>query len=561
MAATQTVEVPTAPGGVDGDDPPAGRAVSIRGRRYPVLLPRLGDPRLHVAATIVTVQVLGQVVLGFDVSIAQILIAIGTAAVLELAIVARTARVIAWPASALLTGNGVALILRVPGTEHGDWWSTRGWPIFVAASGISVLSKYAIRVGGRHLFNPSNFGLVVVFLTFGAAHADPQDLWWGPWRPGLVATIVVIAVGGLSLSWRLRLFPVALTFWGTFAVGIGILAAGGHAITARWHVGPLVGWDYWLVYVTSPEIVIFVFFMITDPKTAPLGRAPRAVYAFAVAVLASFLAGLQTTEYATKVSLLAALTVVCAFRPLLERWFRAERMTSPAADRWLRRTGPAATPGRVRPTLLGVAALVVVALGSSVLVAAAGRSTSGAVVDQLPDVRLADAGERPAVDLPPGAVPTFTVDDDLAAVEGATQPGDEQAIARDLVEDLAIEADAVRLGDPELAATASFGARLDETLGRIAAQADGAVSATTVALDEGRVVLLRDPVSPQARPQLGVAASGTVTEVSMDASGRVTDQRSGPFEGVFLLTKVGDHHLLGAVLPADTPMLVGGWEG
>ena len=73
---------------------------------------------------------------------------------------------VAWPASALLTGNGIALLLRTPGTEHGDWWSLNGWPVFVAAASVAVLSKYAIRFAGRHVFNPSNFGLVVVFLLF-----------------------------------------------------------------------------------------------------------------------------------------------------------------------------------------------------------------------------------------------------------------------------------------------------------------------------------------------------------------------------------------------------------
>ena len=50
-----------------------------------------------------------------------------------------------WPASALLTGNGVAFVLRVPGTEHGDWWSMNGWWIFAGTSAIALLSKYLIR--------------------------------------------------------------------------------------------------------------------------------------------------------------------------------------------------------------------------------------------------------------------------------------------------------------------------------------------------------------------------------------------------------------------------------
>ena len=53
-----------------------------------------------------------------------------------------------WPASALLTGNGIAFILRIPGTRHGDWWSTRGLWIYAAVGAVSLLSKYLIKFRG-----------------------------------------------------------------------------------------------------------------------------------------------------------------------------------------------------------------------------------------------------------------------------------------------------------------------------------------------------------------------------------------------------------------------------
>ena len=43
-------------------------------------------------------------------------------------------------------------------------------------------------------------------------------------------------------------------------------------MTARWHLGPITGGYFWWVLVTSPEILVFLFFMITDPKTIPKGR-------------------------------------------------------------------------------------------------------------------------------------------------------------------------------------------------------------------------------------------------------------------------------------------------
>ena len=120
---------------------------------------------------IISLQVIGQVGFHFELSIAQILLAIGTCAVLEVAIAMRSQHVILWPASATLTGNGVAFVLRVPGTVHGDWWSLRGWWIFVGTAAVSLLSKHVIRWRGEHIFNPSNIGLVLCFLL---ARPDPR---------------------------------------------------------------------------------------------------------------------------------------------------------------------------------------------------------------------------------------------------------------------------------------------------------------------------------------------------------------------------------------------------
>src|SRR5437763_13203760 len=132
---------------------PSGPSLTIRGRPYPVVLPKLSDPRLHLAAVITTLQVLGQAAFHFRVSIAQILLSVATCALLEIAITFRKQRALIWPASAMLTGNGVAFILRVPGTRHGDWWRTKGWWIFVGTAAVSLLSKYAIRWRGAHVFN------------------------------------------------------------------------------------------------------------------------------------------------------------------------------------------------------------------------------------------------------------------------------------------------------------------------------------------------------------------------------------------------------------------------
>jgi len=312
--------------------------VRIRGTAYPVLLPKLRDARLHLAGVIVTLQVLGQTAFGFDLSIAQILVALGTSAVLEVSIAFRRRQVLMWPASALLTGNGVAFVLRVPGTEHGDWWSLNGWWIFAGTAAVALLSKHLIVHRGRHVFNPSNFGLVLCFLLLGPERADPLAFWWGPLSPWLVFALALIVVGGLAILSRLRLLVIAVTFWLTFAAGVGVLAASGHEMTASWHLGPIAGWELWRVLVTSPEILVFLFFMITDPRTTPASKAGRRAYAIAVGFLAALLIAPWTSEFSAKVAVLAALALVCAARVPLVTVFsgaRAERMLARLTGRRL----------------------------------------------------------------------------------------------------------------------------------------------------------------------------------------------------------------------------------
>src|SRR5919106_4413724 len=195
-----------APAAVGADRP----TLRIRGTAYPVFLPSWRDPRLHLAGVIVSLQVLGQVAFDFRLSIAQILVALVTSAVLEVAIAFRRQHVLMWPASPLLTGNGIAFILRVPGTEHGDWWSLNGIWIYIATATVAMLSKYLIRFRGGHVFNPSNFGLVLCFLLLGESRAEPLDFWWGPLSPWLGLAIGIILINGFLILSRLRMLRIAV---------------------------------------------------------------------------------------------------------------------------------------------------------------------------------------------------------------------------------------------------------------------------------------------------------------------------------------------------------------
>src|ERR1700719_1298371 len=268
----------------------------IRGRESPVILPSLRDPRLHVAAVLLTLQVLGQTVLDFRLSVAQILICLAVGALFEFLVAFFKDKTILWPASGLLTGNSAAFILRVPGTLHGDWWSLHGIWIFIGVVAVSMASKYLIRWRGRHIFNPSNLGLVLAFVALGPQFTEPQDLWWIPLGPWMYVTYAILLGGSLLIGWQLKLLGLELGYMATFAVCVA-LALGpvpDHCMVASWHATPMCGQTLWQILVTSPEVLIFALFMVPDPRTVPDGQAARFVFGAVVAVLSVFLLGATT---------------------------------------------------------------------------------------------------------------------------------------------------------------------------------------------------------------------------------------------------------------------------
>jgi hypothetical protein len=440
-------------------------AVRLGDRSYPVVLPGLRDPRLHVALVIGTLQVLGQTVLGFELSVAQILVCLGMCAAVEVGVAMWRDRVLLWPASALLTGNSVALLLRTTGTRHGDWWSLSGIEVFLFACAVSMGSKYLLRRRGRHVFNPSNLGLVAAFILFGTQRANPQDLWWGALSPGLWVTLGVIVGGGVAIVRRLRMVGLVVAFWVAFAACVGVVAASGHCITARWRYGAVCGGEFWSVMTTSPEVLVFLFFMITDPRTAPregasgAGVGPRTApaegasgagldppaaprrgvarvaYGTGVGFVAALLSAPARTEFATKVAVLGALVVVCGAMPLGGLVQRV-RIRRPAF------AGPAAALAMV-----------------GALLAASIPARTAAAPAPLPSSHAAP---------PASALPSITVSPDAQQTAGL---------------------------DPATARAAVAAA-----MQRAPAQSQ---------ITRATVLLLRNPARPQDPPQLGVELRGT----------------------------------------------------
>ena len=503
--------------------------LTLRSRSYPVVLPSTRDPRLHVAAVIVTIHVLGQLGLGFEVSVPQILSAILTCAVLEVALTFRARRALVWPASAMLTGSGVALILRVPGTPRDDPWSTKGWYLFAGVAALSLLTKYVIRYRGSHLFNPSNLGLVVAFVVLGSGRIEPLDFWWAPLETWMLIAYAVILTGGLVITARLHLLAMAATFWGALAVGVGVIAATGHCMTARWAFAPVCGFDYWRVIVTSPEVLIFLFFMITDPKTVPSSRRGRIAFGVLVAVASTLAMATQTSEFGTKVALLGGLVVVCAFAP-------AARPGPPGvvpAGSWRSRVGALAPPARC-------------CSGSP----SWRRSRWPSTVPRRRPRTSSDASLttsiRPRSRPSPSAQDVSDWNHEIAGDRA-------QELVLNLVENLELENQALLRRDATILPAVDHGDRLDEMRARLAAAEASGVTTIERHQIETVDVRLLEPFGAQSGLSLGLDARGTVVTETYDGDGDLVASASSPFATTFAVRQVTGGRWLnvGVTTPED----------
>jgi len=526
------------------------RAVRLFGREYAVILPSLRDPRMHVAAVLVTLQVLGQTVLGFRLSVAQILICLLTGALIEFGVAFFKDSAIMWPASGLLTGNSTAFILRTPGTLHGQWWSTHGIWIFVGVVAISMASKYLIRWRGRHIFNPSNLGLVIAFVALGPKFTEPQDLWWIPPGPWLIVTYAVLLIGGVLIAWELRLLGLELAFMAGFAgfTALALALVPDHCMVASWHVAPMCGRELWQILVTSPELLVFGLFMIPDPRTVPDGPVARVAFGIVVAILAVLLIGPTTLEFWTKTAILASLVIACALR------FALAQFLSPLEARDRQRAGRRRLSWRL-PAALAVALLFVGTLpvaadlsthtpepaagladGSTpslALTVGAGPAVGGWVSSSAAAALPPPRGSGPASAsaqlwiLPP--IPDVTIASNVVAFDQSV-PKSATRMAHDAVLDLIIESEARRAHDLKLAETAATGDGLKEFTDVIKQDiASGKIIQKTYTFDKVSLNLFLPKFSSQASRLVGVTLTGTSTFITRDAAGNVLSQSSTPY--------------------------------
>ena len=162
------------------------------------------------------------------------------------------------PRSPLITALSLTLLLR-----------TDDLVLAVAAATLAIGSKFLLRINGKHVFNPANFAIVALILT--------QDNAWistGQWGNAAISALALASLGFLVLT-RARRSETTIGFLVTY----GALLFG----RAIWLGDPLT---IPLHYLQNGALLLFAFFMISDPKTAPDTALGRFVFAGIVATVA-----------------------------------------------------------------------------------------------------------------------------------------------------------------------------------------------------------------------------------------------------------------------------------
>jgi Na+-translocating ferredoxin:NAD+ oxidoreductase RnfD subunit len=224
---------------------PLVRFFSVENRYLPPLL-------------ITLILVAGQAKFGLLESFSRTALAIATSMALDLLLARLMFR--KWPhlASAYITGISVGILLRSPVF----------WP-YALCSALAITSKYAIRWHGRHLFNPSNFAISAMLLLIPEYVATLSIQWGNDIWPMLI----VWALGAL-ITWRVKRFHITITYVLSFLMYSAILSV-------------IVG-DSFLAEVapiTGPMYQLFIFFMITDPRTTVKSVKWQCIVVFLVATM------------------------------------------------------------------------------------------------------------------------------------------------------------------------------------------------------------------------------------------------------------------------------------
>jgi Na+-transporting NADH:ubiquinone oxidoreductase subunit NqrB len=250
----------------------------------------MADPRLYQIGTLASLLVYGMGWLGFDITPERVILLLATALATQWACDRLTGATVPFKSSArsaLISGLSLCLLLR---TNHAD--------LAVLAATVTIAGKFLLRVNGKHVFNPTNGGMVAMLLLTDQVWVSP-----GQWGAAAVLAFLLACAGFLVVNRAARSDGTGafIVFYCALLVGRSLYL--GEPMTIPLH------------RLESGALLLFTFFMISDPKTTPDSRAGRVLFAALVALGAWYV---QFRLFRTN-GLLWSLAACSTIVPLIDR--------------------------------------------------------------------------------------------------------------------------------------------------------------------------------------------------------------------------------------------------
>jgi|GEM_PF-3471559 len=237
----------------------------VRGLRTAVTVGRL-HARTDAVSLLVAAQALfltiGITRLEFEVSWLAVVITVSVAVGTELVLLYATKRKIIFPTSAIAAALGIAIFFR---SEY--------IALYAAAGCIAVASKYVIRRGGRHVFNPSNIAIVALVVGLPSM----ATIEFTQWGDSIALSAMITFVSFLIVLYA-RVAAITVSFVVSYTLVLLVFVSYRPDIFSAHHYG-LIG----------PSFVLFASFMITDPRTVPAGTRARILHGISITFLYFFL--------------------------------------------------------------------------------------------------------------------------------------------------------------------------------------------------------------------------------------------------------------------------------
>ncbi len=269
----------------------------------------MADPRLYQIGTLASLLVYGMCWLDFDITPGRVALLLTTVLATQWACdrwSGSRAPFTSSARSALISGLSLCLLLR---TNHAE--------LAVVAAVVTIAGKSLIRVNGKHVFNPTNGGIVAMLLVTDRVWVSP-----GQWGAAAALAFLLACAGALVVN-RAARADVTYAFIACYcALIVGRSLSLGEPLTIPLH------------RLQSGALLLFTFFMISDPKTTPDSRAGRVLFAALVAAGAWYV---QFRLFRTN-GLLWSLAACSTLVPLIDRvlpgkryaWTSSRSITTPA---------------------------------------------------------------------------------------------------------------------------------------------------------------------------------------------------------------------------------------